>query len=72
MRRFDINKLPKNVREKIDLIEWQDGTLNEDLAGLVYIKDGWCIDVDGSHTEGFTNRTDLINFIRGCVIKEGE
>ena len=70
MKKFDIDKLPNDVKEKIDFIEWQDGTLNEDLAGIVYLKDGWCSFDDCSHVIGFENRIDLIEILTTQVVKE--
>ena len=70
MRRFDINKLPKEVREKISDIEW--AVDEEDMCGLagqVILKDGYEF-IMGGHLEGFQNRTDLIKMVKSCVVEE--
>ena len=70
MRRFDINKLPKEVREKISDIQWAID--EEDMCGLqgqVNLKDGYEF-IMGGHIEGFENRADLIKMVKNCVVEE--
>ena len=70
MKKFSIEKLPADVREKIDFIEWNDyGDFDENLAGICWIKDEYELYDDGSHITGFENRKDLIDTIRCCVNK---
>ena len=69
MRRFDINKLPKEVREKISDIQWAiDGEDMRGLQGQVNLKDEYEFDT-GGHIEGFENRADLIEMVKNCVVK---
>ena len=70
MKTFKINALPKDVRDMVESIEWQDGTLDEDLMGIAYLKDGYCLFDDNSHTLGFTSRSDLVEVLRTCVERE--
>ena len=71
MRKFNIEKLPKDVRSKIDFIEWNEyEEFDEDVCGLVWLKKGYIFDYDESTTDCFTKRSDLIELIRSSVIKE--
>lgn len=67
-RRFKLENLPKDVREKINYIDFTPE--EEEIMGFVALKDGWCFDWDGSHIEGFSDRNDLISIIRDCTTKE--
>ena len=69
MRKFSIEKLPKDVREKIDFIEWNEGDFDEDVCGLFWLKDGYELYDDGGTCCTFLNRTDLIEEIRVSVVK---
>lgn len=64
---FRLKNLPKDVREKIALIEFGDDFI-DDVIGLVYLKNEYEFD-DGSHCEGFTSRKDLIDMIRHDTYK---
>lgn len=68
MKKFNIEKLPNWAKERIDLIEWNDGTLREENAGLVWLSDGYAFDFDGSTVAGFTNKRDLLDLLT-CVVK---
>ena len=72
MRKFDINKLPADVLEKVLEISFdEDGFLNEDeMLGEVWLDEGWMFDYDGSHYGQFESRKDLIELIRTSVVKE--
>lgn len=64
---FKLENLPKDVREKIQDIEF---TPEEDeVMGFVNLKDEWVFDWDGSHIEGFESRKDLIEIVRDFTIK---
>ena len=72
MRKFDINKLPADVLEKVLEISFdENGFLNEDeMLGEVWLDEGWMFYYDGSHYGQFSNRKDLIELIRTSVTKE--
>lgn len=73
MRKFSIEKLPKDVREKLLCIEWNEyDEFDEDVCGLLWLKDGYEFYDDGSTCCTFENRTDLINEIRLYVNKKEE
>lgn len=61
---FKLENLPKDVREKIAVLEFGD-----DVIGLVYLKLGEYEFDDGSRCEGFTSRNDLIDMIRHDTYK---
>lgn len=65
---FKLEKLPKDVREKIFSIEFVND--EEDLMGFVNLNDNWAFEWDGSHVERFKNKTDLIDIVRNCTIRE--
>ena len=70
MRRFDINKLPVDVLEKIYDIYWNDGeTFDEDTLGEVWLEDEYVFEFDGSHCTTFDSRKELIDVVRTCVIE---
>lgn len=58
---FKLEKLPKDVREKIHDIDF---TPNDNVMGFVNLKDGYEFEYDGSHVEGFESRNDLIELVR--------
>lgn len=64
MKKFDVRKLPKWAQERIDLIEWNCGDFDDDVAGLVWTKDEWLI--DDSHCCPFSNKADLLSLLRDC------
>ena len=70
-RSFDFNKLPKDVKEKVELIVWNCGDFTDDIMGEVYLFDGWVFN-DGldCHNCAFTSRKDLIELVRYCTIRE--
>lgn len=70
-RRFDVNKLPKDVREKIDSINFvEDGEMADDeTIGECWLKDGWLFDGE-THYATFTSRQELIDDIRENVEEE--
>lgn len=64
-RRFDVNKLPKDVLNKIDTVNFV-GTgemADENVLGEVWLKDGWVFD-GTSHYATFYSRQSLIDDIR--------
>ena len=65
---FKLENLPKDVREKIVDIDFTPD--EEDVMGFVNLKDGWVFEWDGSHTEGFESRNDLIDIVRNSTIRE--
>lgn len=71
MKKFDINKLPKDVLEKIESIDFnEDGFLDEGVLGEVWLKDGWKFYYDDSHYAQFDSRVELIDVIRSCAVEE--
>ena len=58
---FKLENLPKDVKEKIYNITF---TPDESFMGFVNLVDDWCFEWDGSHTENFTDRNDLIDIVR--------
>lgn len=64
MKKFDVKKLPKWAQERIDLIEWNYGDFDDDVAGLVWTKDEWLI--DDSHCCPFGNKADLLSLLKCC------
>lgn len=62
-RRFNINKLPKQYRDMIEEVIWNDGEFDDDILGEVWLKDGWQFD-DESHCNVFTDRQDLIDLLK--------
>lgn len=64
---FKLEKLPKDVREKIHDIDF---TPDEDnVMGFVNLKDEYEFEHDGSHVEGFESRNDLIDLVRNYAKK---
>ena len=70
-RKFDINKLPKDVRVKIDCINWaHEGEFaDENTLGECWLKDGWLFDGE-THYTTFNSRSELIEDIRQNVEPE--
>ena len=64
---FKLEKLPKDVKEKIEDIEFLSG---EEFMGFVNLKDGWVFDWDESHIASFDSRNDLIDIVRYSTIEE--
>lgn len=71
MKKFDIKKLPKDVAQKIESIEWNVGDFDEDVLGQVALKDGWVFFEDYSHIATFRSKTDLIEIVRYETDEEG-
>lgn len=67
-RRFSITSLPQDVRKVIDSIDWNDGEFEDDVLGQVWLKDGYELE-DGSSVFTFSDKQDLINYIREEVRK---
>ena len=68
---FRLDKLPKDVYDKVESIEFFDDWEIEDTGnmGLVFLEEDYMFDFDMSRTAAFTNRKDLIELVRCCVIK---
>ena len=58
---FKLERLPKDVREKINEIYFVSG--EPDIIGFVDLKDEYEFDFEG-HTTGFVSRLDLIEMVR--------
>lgn len=70
-RRFDVNNLPKDVRDKIDYIHFVDkGEMaDEETLGECWLIDGWLFDGE-THYATFNSRQELIDDIRSNVVEE--
>ena len=65
---FKLENLPKDVREKIhDIVATPN---EEEIIGIVNLKDGFVFKWDDSHVTGFTSRQDLIDIVRTDTKKE--
>ena len=66
MRRFDFNKLPIDVKDKIEDIQWSmgDDDMRFGIIGQVDLNDNWVFVEDYSHTQGFKNKQELIDMVR--------
>lgn len=63
-RKFKLENLPKDVREKIDSIYFGgENEFDEETLGECNLKDGWVID-GMYHIFTFSSRQDLIDTIR--------
>ncbi len=63
MKKFDIVKLPKWAKEKIDFIEWnENGDIADNAAGIVYTKEQYKFE-DGN-TMLFYNKKDLLEMLK--------
>ena len=68
-KRFNINQLPKEVREKVHDIVWNEGDFGEDILGQANLNDEWVLSDNYSHIFTFTSKKDLINIIKYEVTK---
>lgn len=68
---FKLEKLPKDVYEKVEAIEFYDDWEREDTGnmGIVYLEEGFVFEFDESTTAGFENRKDLIDLVRCQVVE---
>lgn len=64
---FKLEKLPKDVREKIHDIDFTPD--EPDVMGFVNLKDDYEFEWDNSHVETFESRNDLINLVRNYTKK---
>lgn len=72
MKKFSIEKLPSDVKEKIEFIEWNENEeFDEEVCGQVWLKEGFVFGNDESSVSTFDDRSDLIALIRWDVVKEG-
>lgn len=63
MKKFNVKKLPKWAREKINFIEWnEEGEIADNAAGIVYTKEQYKFD-DGNTTL-FYNKKDLLEMLK--------
>ena len=71
---FKLDKLPKDVLEKISAIEFFDKEEKEDTGnmGIVWLENDYVFEFDESHTASFINKKDLIDLIKSCIIKKKE
>ena len=60
MKTFNIEKLPKEIKEKINDVWFVSG--EPEIIGFVDLKDEYEFDFEG-HTTGFTSRQDLIDIV---------
>ena len=69
MKKFSLNSLPSEVRNKINHIEFFSAEEQEDTEsqGEVFLKDGWVFDWDDSHTSSFVDKQDLIDIVNYCT-----
>lgn len=67
MKRFKIEKLPKDVADKIDGVIYDPTDFRGEALGQICLKDGWTFE-DGSHITTFTSRQDLIDIVRGASV----
>ena len=72
MRRFDINKLPKDIRARIHDIQWaqDEDEFNGGAIGIVALNDEWLLDDEVSSVTAFESRADLINIVKHAKRKE--
>lgn len=70
-RRFKLENLPKDVREKIYEINFvgEGEMADENVIGECNLKDGWLLDGE-THYFTFCSRQELIEDIRYSVEKE--
>ena len=64
-RKFNVEKLPKDVYEMIDYINFtEDGEMaDDDVIGEGWVSDDYIIE-DYTHYFTFTSRKDLIEYLR--------
>ena len=70
-KRFSVENLPKDVREKIYCIHFvREGEMaDEETLGECWLIDGWLFDGE-SHYASFNSRQELIDDIRSNVVPE--
>jgi hypothetical protein len=70
IRRFNLNKLPKDIRARIHDIQWaQDEDDMRGALGQVSLNDEYAL-YDGSQLTAFESRADLINIVKHATRKE--
>lgn len=72
-KRFELEKLPKDVSEKIHRIYFADtdGDYGRGILGQVHLVEGWAAPCGGRWLD-FTSRADLIESIREEIREEGK
>ena len=66
---FKLENLPKDVKEKISNIEFNQGKIFI-MMGWVRLKDDYVFEYDNTRNESFYNKKDLIGLVRHCTIQK--
>jgi hypothetical protein len=68
---FKLEKLPKDVYEKVESIDFFDEWEREETGNMsiVFLEEGFVFEFDESTVSGFENRKDLIELVRCQVVE---